>query len=42
MLVLGVALGWLAWRQRSVWPAIALHSLYNAVAVAAAFYTRGS
>ena len=36
-LVLGVALGWLAWTRRSLWPAIALHVLYNAVAVAAAF-----
>lgn len=36
-LVLGVALGWLAWTRRSLWPAIALHVLYNAAAVAAAF-----
>ena len=36
--VLGIALGWLAMRRATLWPAIALHSLYNAVAVAAAFY----
>jgi membrane protease YdiL (CAAX protease family) len=35
--VLGVALGWLAWTRRSLWPAILLHILYNGVAVAAAF-----
>ena len=35
--VLGVALGWLAWTRRSLWPAIALHVLYNGVAVAAAY-----
>jgi len=37
MLVLGVALGWLAWTRRSLWPAIAMHVLYNGLAVAAAF-----
>jgi membrane protease YdiL (CAAX protease family)/NAD-dependent dihydropyrimidine dehydrogenase PreA subunit len=36
--VLGVGLGWLAARSRSLWPAIAAHVLYNAVLVAAAFY----
>ena len=36
-MVLGAALGWLAWTRRSLWPAIVLHALYNAVAVAAAF-----
>ena len=35
--ILGAALGWLAWTRRSLWPAIALHVLYNGVAVAAAF-----
>jgi len=35
--VLGVALGWLAFTRRSLVPAIALHVLYNGVAVAAAF-----
>jgi len=35
--VLGVALGWLAFTRRSLIPAIALHMLYNGVAVAAAF-----
>lgn len=37
MMVLGVALGWLVWTRRSLWPAIALHVLYNGMAVAAAF-----
>ena len=37
--VLGVAAGWLAWTRRSLWPAVALHVLYNAAAVAAAFAT---
>ncbi len=37
--VLGVALGWLTWTRRSLWPAVALHVLYNATAVAAAFAT---
>jgi membrane protease YdiL (CAAX protease family) len=37
MLVLGAALGWLTWTRRSLWPAIVLHVLYNALAVAAAF-----
>ncbi|MBE0475668.1 MAG: CPBP family intramembrane metalloprotease [Coriobacteriia bacterium] len=36
--VLGVACGWLAARRPTLIPAVALHSLYNAVAVAAAFY----
>jgi membrane protease YdiL (CAAX protease family) len=36
-MVLGVALGWLTWTRRSLWPAVALHVLYNAAAVAAAF-----
>jgi len=37
MLVLGAALGWLAVARRSLWPAIALHVMYNSLAVAAAF-----
>ena len=37
-LALGFALGWLAWTRRSLWPAIALHVLYNASAVAAGFF----
>jgi membrane protease YdiL (CAAX protease family) len=37
--VLGIALGWLTWTRRSLWPAVALHVLYNATAVAAAFAT---
>lgn len=35
--VLGVALGWLAERCDSLWPPIALHALYNAITVVAAF-----
>jgi membrane protease YdiL (CAAX protease family)/NAD-dependent dihydropyrimidine dehydrogenase PreA subunit len=38
MLVFGVALGWLTWNRRSLWPSIALHVLYNGLAVAAAFW----
>lgn len=37
-MVLGIALGWLAVTRRSLGPAIALHVLYNAAAVAAAFW----
>lgn len=36
--MLGSALGWLAWERRSLWPAIALHALYNGTAIAAAFF----
>jgi len=36
--VMGTAAGWLAWSRGSLWPAIALHVLYNASAVAAAFW----
>lgn len=36
--VLGIGLGWLAVRSRSLWPAVVAHVLYNAVLVAAAFY----
>ncbi len=36
--VLGIALGWLAWTRGSVWPAIALHTLYNGVVVGAVFW----
>jgi membrane protease YdiL (CAAX protease family)/ferredoxin len=35
MTVLGIALGWLAHERRSLWPAIVLHGLYNALSVAA-------
>ena len=38
MTVLGIALGWLAHERRSLWPAIALHSLYNALSVAAVLW----
>jgi membrane protease YdiL (CAAX protease family) len=36
--VLGVGLGWLAVRSRSLWPAVIAHVLYNGVLVAAAFF----
>lgn len=35
--LLGIALGWLASRFKTLWPAIALHALYNGVVVAAVF-----
>ena len=35
---LGLALGWVVERFRSVWPAVVLHAGYNAVLVAAAFW----
>lgn len=38
LFVLGVALGWLAWVRRSIVSAIALHSLYNGIVVAAAYW----
>lgn len=40
--VLGVALGWLANNRESLWPAIALHGLYNGITVAAAFLVAGT
>jgi membrane protease YdiL (CAAX protease family)/NAD-dependent dihydropyrimidine dehydrogenase PreA subunit len=36
--VLGLALGWLSVRSRSLWPAVLAHVLYNAVFVGAALY----
>jgi len=36
--VLGAALGWLAARTRSLWPAIVAHVLYNVLFVGAALY----
>jgi membrane protease YdiL (CAAX protease family)/NAD-dependent dihydropyrimidine dehydrogenase PreA subunit len=39
--VLGVALGWLAVRSRSLWPAIVLHVAYNALILASAFRAAG-
>ena len=39
--VLGLALGWLAHNRESLWPPIALHALYNAITVAAAFLVAG-
>lgn len=35
--ILGVVLGWLTERRGSLWPAIMLHALYNAITVVAAF-----
>lgn len=35
--LLGLATGWLAFERRSLWPAVALHVLYNAVPVVIAF-----
>lgn len=37
-LVLAIAAGWLAIRSKTLWPAIVLHALYNAVPVALAFW----
>lgn len=36
--VLGLAAGWIARQRESLWPAIALHALYNAVPVSIAFW----
>lgn len=36
--VLGLATGWIARSRESLWPAIALHALYNAVPVGIAFW----
>jgi membrane protease YdiL (CAAX protease family) len=38
LLVLGVAAGWLAWTRRTIWGAVALHSLYNGGVVMAAYW----
>jgi membrane protease YdiL (CAAX protease family)/ferredoxin len=38
---LGIVLGWLAHQRDSLWPPIALHALYNAITVAAAFLVTG-
>lgn len=37
--VLGVGVGWLAVRSRSLWPAILAHVLYNAVLIGSALYS---
>lgn len=42
MFVLGVVLGWLTERTDSLWPPVALHALYNAITVAAAFLVAGT
>ncbi len=39
--VLGVVLGWLAHTRDNLWPSIALHALYNALTVVAAFLVAG-
>lgn len=36
--ILGCATGWLSVRHKTLWPAIALHVLYNATLLAAALY----
>ena len=36
--VLGIGLGWLATRGRSLWPAVIAHILYNATILAATFF----
>jgi membrane protease YdiL (CAAX protease family) len=40
--VLGAFLGWLVLAKGSVWPAFAVHALYNAVPLVAAFYVSGA
>lgn len=40
--VLGVVLGWLAHTRENLWPPIALHAIYNALTVAAAFFVAGA
>ncbi len=37
-LLLGFATSWLAYKSRTIWPAVILHALYNATVVIAAFY----
>lgn len=39
--VLGVALAWLALTRETLWPAVAVHALYNGVVVAAVFWLPG-
>ncbi len=41
LIVLGIALGWIRTATGSLWSAILVHSMYNGVAVAAAFYVSG-
>lgn len=38
LFVLGIGLGWVAVKSRSLWPAIGAHVLYNGIFVAAALY----
>ncbi|MCL2332665.1 MAG: CPBP family intramembrane metalloprotease [Actinomycetia bacterium] len=37
-LLLGLATSWLAWKSKTIWPAVVLHAIYNATVVIAAFY----
>jgi len=36
--LLGCATAWLAYKSKTIWPAVILHAVYNATAVIAAFY----
>ena len=38
--ILGCALGWVALTRPTIWPAVALHALYNGVVVAAAYFVQ--
>jgi len=37
-LILGFATSWLAYKSKTIWPAVVLHAVYNATVVIAAFY----
>lgn len=37
-LLMGLVLGWLAWRAGSVWPGVLLHALHNGIVVLAGYY----
>ncbi|MCL2882664.1 MAG: CPBP family intramembrane metalloprotease [Coriobacteriia bacterium] len=36
--LLGIVCSWLAWKSKTIWPAVIVHAIYNATAVIAAFY----
>ena len=40
IIFVGLALGWVAMRYRSIWPSIIAHSLFNGVSAAAIFWLR--